>query len=85
MPIPKPIDGENETEFISRCMSDDTMVSEYDNEQRMAICSNVWNEKNVKTNQITLIIVSRHDEGNRQITSSCFCLTSSTKPIEIAV
>ena len=30
-------------------MSDDTMVSEYDNEQRMAICSNVWNEKNVKT------------------------------------
>lgn len=49
MPIPKPTGNENETEFISRCMSDDTMVSEYDNEQRMAICSNVWNEKNVKT------------------------------------
>jgi HK97 family phage prohead protease len=49
MPIPKPTENENEQEFISRCMSDETMVDEYENAQRMAICSVAWNEKNVKT------------------------------------
>ena len=48
MPIPKPIADETEQEFISRCMGDETMNSEYESEQRMAICSVAWNEKNVK-------------------------------------
>lgn len=48
MPIPKPIADETEQEFISRCMSDDTMTGEYESEQRMAICTIAWNEKNVK-------------------------------------
>ena len=48
MPIPKPTGNETENEFIERCMSDDTMVNEYEDVQRMAICSMVWNEKNVK-------------------------------------
>ena len=39
MPIPtKNIDETNE-EFIERCMSDDTMVEEYEDDQRLAICS----------------------------------------------
>ena len=39
MPIPtKNIDETNE-EFIERCMADDTMVEEYEDDQRLAICS----------------------------------------------
>ena len=39
MPIPtKNIDETNE-EFIERCMADATMVEEYEEDQRLAICS----------------------------------------------
>ena len=38
MPIPKPNTGENETDFISRCISDEKMKSEYNDEQRLAVC-----------------------------------------------
>jgi hypothetical protein len=39
MPIPKPKPGEGEKDFISRCMADDVMRSEYpDEEQRAAVC-----------------------------------------------
>ena len=38
MPIPKPSGSETESEFISRCMDDPTMRSEYDRGQRTAIC-----------------------------------------------
>ena len=48
MPIPNPIADETEQEFISRCMGDETMNSEYESEQRISICSVAWNEKNVK-------------------------------------
>lgn len=48
MPIPKPTGDENEEQFIGRCMSDETMVSEYDNDQRFAICSTAWTD-NTKT------------------------------------
>lgn len=48
MPIPKPTGDENEEQFIGRCMSDETMVSEYDEDQRFAICSTAWTD-NTKT------------------------------------
>ena len=38
MPIPTQNINEGNEEFIERCMSDDTM-QEYDEEQRLAICS----------------------------------------------
>ena len=45
MPIPtKNIDETNE-EFIERCMADDTMVEEYEDDQRLAICSLQLEEK----------------------------------------
>jgi HK97 family phage prohead protease len=45
MPIPKPQKGETEDDFISRCMSNDTMKEEYpDNDQRLAICYDSWRE-----------------------------------------
>ena len=39
MPIPKRKDQENKDSFISRCMSDKVMVSEFSNsKQRYAVC-----------------------------------------------
>ena len=46
MPIPKPKTGEDKDAFISRCISDPVMQSEYeDNDQRIAICETSWTEK----------------------------------------
>jgi hypothetical protein len=39
MPIPTPKNNENKNEFLSRCMSDETMKKEYsDTKQRTAVC-----------------------------------------------
>lgn len=38
MPIPTPLPKEQQGEFIQRCMMDDNMVREYDQDQRYAIC-----------------------------------------------
>lgn len=40
MPIPSLNNNESNNEFMDRCMADATMVDEYDQEQRFAICSN---------------------------------------------
>ena len=45
MPIPKPNSGESESDFLKRCMSDDKMMSEYDQEQRIAVCRSSYSEK----------------------------------------
>ena len=42
MPIPTPTKGEHHDEFIQRCMSDDKMKGEYDNDQRYAVCENAF-------------------------------------------
>lgn len=40
MPIPQPTPKESESDFISRCMSDEKMKSEYTDEaQRYAVCA----------------------------------------------
>ena len=38
MPIPKKREGEQESDFMSRCMSDSKMREEYDYKQRLAVC-----------------------------------------------
>lgn len=49
MPIPKPRAGQGEQDFIPMCMADDTMLSEYPNEeQRLAVCYNALNPKDMK-------------------------------------
>ena len=46
MPLPKPKANEKQSEFISRCMSDKTMLIEYkEQDQRLAICYVQWKEK----------------------------------------
>ena len=55
MPIPKPRGGESKNEYISRCMGDDTMNSEYkDERQRAAVCYTTYEE--TKLNEIKQII-----------------------------
>jgi hypothetical protein len=45
MPIPIPTTTEGKDEFIVRCMSDETMVSEYtETNQRYAVCINTYKE-----------------------------------------
>jgi len=38
MPIPTPKKGEEQQDFVSRCMGNAVMVKEYDQKQRAAIC-----------------------------------------------
>ncbi len=50
MPIPKPYKNEKHDEFISRCMADDVIGKEYqDNKQRYAVCQASWDNKNKVT------------------------------------
>ena len=46
MPIPKPSGGESESDFMSRCMDNTTMLAEYpDSDQRVALCLSSYNDK----------------------------------------
>ena len=62
MPLAKPKKGEKKDEFISRCMSNDTMVSEYpDEKQRLAVCNTQWSEsKEAKTTEKTNMMERRY-------------------------
>lgn len=43
MPMPKPRSGESQSDFITRCMGNETMKSEYsEQDQRNAVCSSQW-------------------------------------------
>lgn len=45
MPIPKPNPYERQSDFMQRCMSDKKMISEYEQDQRLAVCRNAFEEK----------------------------------------
>ena len=44
MPMPEPDEDQSRDEFVSECMSDDTMKREYEREQRIAVCYSIWRE-----------------------------------------
>lgn len=49
MPLPSPNEGENQREFIARCMGNDTSKQDYpDNDQRLAICFQQWRRRNMR-------------------------------------
>lgn len=57
MPIPKPRAGESQQDFISRCMGDSVMNSDYpDQKQRAAVCYNSWKESKKSLTPSTLKI-----------------------------
>jgi hypothetical protein len=46
MPLPRPTSEETQKDFMSRCMSDSTMNSEYPRkDQRLAVCYIQWRDK----------------------------------------
>ena len=45
MPIPKPHKDESKSDFMSRCMGDSVMTSEYEEKQRYKICLKQWEEE----------------------------------------
>lgn len=52
MPIPKPNDGESREDFMSRCMSNDKMQTEFgDVKQRAAVCSTSFKTNDRSTKQ----------------------------------
>ena len=52
MPLPKPRAEESNNQFISRCMIDDVMTSEYPQRtQRYAVCNNLLSQKTLETKQ----------------------------------
>ena len=49
MPIPKPNEGEDREEFVSRCMANDIMQTEYpDEQQRAGVCFSQWGAEKMK-------------------------------------
>jgi hypothetical protein len=50
MPLPKPDPGENESDFISRCMGDNTMITDFPDEtQRAAVCYRQFEGEAIKS------------------------------------
>lgn len=49
MPLPKPRDDENRSDFVTRCMSDEQVLSDFSTiNQRYAVCNNIYGEPPVK-------------------------------------
>jgi hypothetical protein len=47
MPIPTPREGEDRTQFLTRCMDDPIARVEFqDVEQRLAVCMTQWDRRN---------------------------------------
>ena len=51
MPIPTPKDNETQEQFIDRCMIDETMVNEYDDDQRLAVCISTYEDNDMEENK----------------------------------
>lgn len=63
MPIPKPNDGENESEFVSRCIS--KIIDEYDQSQAAAICYNTYRDKEKFSKKEDLFVLTPKKTENR--------------------
>lgn len=64
MPMPKPKQDEPKREFFARCMGDETMREEYeDDEQRAAVCNAQWEKKSFSDN-LELVKAVREREPN---------------------
>ncbi len=56
MPLPKPRQGENRAEFISRCMGNENVQNEAsNNDQALAICHGLWEERGMNDSLLKAI------------------------------
>jgi hypothetical protein len=63
MPIPKPETGENESQFVSRCIS--KIIDEYDQSQAAAICYNSYRTKEEMSKKDAIFIIQPRKAENR--------------------
>lgn len=63
MPIPQPNQGENESDFVSRCIS--KIIGEYDQEQASAICYNTYKKKEEMSKKGDIFILQPKKTENR--------------------
>ena len=62
-PLPSPKDNEEQKEFISRCMGNPTMNSEYsDSKQRAAVCHSQWRRAKKSVLKMAHVIVKEEEE-----------------------
>ena len=74
MPLPKPNSGESHDDFISRCMANETMISEYpDEDQRNAVCESQWGQKTAppiverRTYAVEGLIIEEREDSRRHL------------------
>lgn len=71
MPIPKPTGSETETSFMSRCMSNSQMVSEYGRSQRLAVCLASYRGKTKDSNMTEIIEDLEQNTDTKYLDISC--------------
>ena len=55
MPIPNPNQEESREDYIERCMADETMVQDYETDQRYAVCTSKYDDQQQNENQLDLM------------------------------
>jgi HK97 family phage prohead protease len=62
MPLPKPKKNEKHDDFMERCMSDEVMVKEYDDEkERYAVCQTQWDNSRTNKSNIERRVIDVED------------------------
>jgi hypothetical protein len=70
MPIPKPRAGEDQKKFISRCMGNPTMRSEYpEQKQRAGVCYSTWRKKKEEVEEEVMVEKVQVRVGNKTETA----------------
>ena len=68
MPLPKPKKDEEKGEWIERCMGNETMKKEFDdNDQRLAVCYQIWKDKEKEKKSMKPI----DDEDEQEFMDRC--------------
>jgi len=61
MPLPKPVKNERHSNWIRRCMSNDTMKSEFkDIKQRYAVCEDLWKNRHKEKSVLFIDLVGSY-------------------------
>lgn len=92
MPLPKPKKDEKKKDFIDRCMSNDVMKDEYDdNDQRLAVCYSLWDKSKEKKSLEELMKKNNNGKMERRfyLSNTPYCesevrvVRSDDKPTKI--
>lgn len=67
MPLPKPKKGEQQDDWMNRCMGHPKMNSEYpDRSQRYAICLSQWDRRKKKQLESGVLVVDDNESEDKE-------------------